>query len=257
MDQTTSPTHAGHRFEEAQRVRVSLREIRECTFRALSAHGASHGEASTAARMVVDAELQGHCGIRLVLSDLQRDPWPRGGVRLSDSHHGSGGSVVLGDHTSNRLLRHLPLAAHLAAAEPRRDVHVPGDMAGVACLDTVLLEAAEATQRPVGLVHISPRDHTVSRVALPDGSLGSGIAETLIEYAGDDLRDAAEKGTAGRGSWLFVPSGNSVRAAPGLTWVSAHERADARAAAALEGRWITTTAWWALYHASHRYLVGP
>lgn len=246
------------------RMRVSLREIRESTFRALSAHGASHGEAATAARMVVDAELQGRCGIYEVLRDLERGPWAREAVRITDGAGktlaGSGSEphapVVLGDQADNRLLRHLPLAAHLAAAEPGRGVYVPGNMTEIACVDVVLLEVAEAVGRPIGLVQVSQRDHAALRVALADGSLGRGTGQALTEWGGDDLNAVTHDDSAADGVWLFVPADADAETARNLTWVSAHERANARASAASEGRLITSSAWWALYAASRRYLVS-
>lgn len=234
-----------------ERVRVSLREIRENTFRALSAHGASHGEASTAARMVVDAELQGQWGIRYVLIDLARDSWPVGGVSIRET---SVGPVVLGDAADNRLLRHLPLAAHLAAAEPKRFVFVPGEMTGVACLDTVLLEAAEATQRAVALVDTSQRPDPVCRVALPNGSLGTGAHPELGERVRQEAHVLDDDERTNGGVWLFA-LGEAPKA-PDFTWVSAAQRTAGRADVASEGRLITATPWWELYGAARRYLVG-
>ena len=245
-------------------VRVSLREIRECTFRALSAHGASHGEAASAARLVVDAELQGLRGIRVVLADLERERWGQEAVRITDgpteTHTTSGGEskgpVVLGDRDGNRLLRHLPLAAHLAAAEPDRGVYVPGDMPEIACADAALIEVAEAVGRPIGLVHVSRGVQAAFRVALVDGSLGSGVAQTLTEWGGHDLSALTDHDPTADGVWLFVAADADAKTEQDLTWVSASERADARASAASEGRLITGDAWWALYAASRRYLVS-
>lgn len=238
------------------RVRVSLREIRECVFRALSAHGASPGEAATAAAMVVDAELQGHRGIHVVLRDLERGRWEQGAVQIADPGSEAQARVVLGDPTGNRPLRHLPLGAHLAAAEPGRDVYVPGDMADSACLDVVLLEVAQATERPVALVQVPQGRRTEFRVALADGSLGHGRAEGLAEWGAEDIGTAVDHGCAADGVWLFVPATPSAQASPDLTWVSAPARAQARASAARAGRLITAEPWWALYEASRRYLVA-
>ncbi len=246
------------------RVRVSLREIRECTFRALSAHGASHGEAATAARLVVDAELQGLRGIRVVLADLERERWAKEAVCITDSasetqadsRSESTGPIVLGDQGGNRLLRHLPLAAHLAAAEPGRGVYVPGDMSEVACVDAVLIEVAEAVGRPIGLVQVSRGDHSAFRLALADGSLGSGAVQALTEWGGDDLSALTDHDPGADGVWLFVAADADAKTGQNLTWASAHTRRDARACAASEGRLITADAWWALYAASRRYLVS-
>jgi len=255
---TTDPSAA------SARVRVSLREIRECTFRALSAHGASHGEAATAARMVVDAELQGHRGIYEVLRDLDRDPWAKEAVRITDGgsepRAGSGteskGPVVLGDQDGNRLLRHLPLAAHLAAAEPGRGVYVPGEITEIGCVDAVLIEVAAAVERPIGLVQVGRGDQTALRLALADGSLGSGAVQVLAEWGGDDLNALTRHDPGADGVWLLAGTDADAKTEQGLTWVSARDRADARAAAASEGRLITGDAWWALYAASRRYLVS-
>lgn len=255
IDQERSITHGDNAVHT--QVRVSLREIRECTFRALSAHGASHGEASTAARMVLDAELQGHRGIGVVLSDLQRDAWSRDSVQIIDSGPGDrdGGAVVLGDPASNRLLRHAPLAAHLAAAETGRAVYVPGEMVGFSCLDAVLLEVAAATQRPAWLIEPPQQDSSASRVALPDGSLGRGMSQLLADWAGYDLPAGVEEDTGAAGIWLLSSPTVGKPEAPDLTWVSASERVEARSSAAREGRLITASTWWALYAAARRYLV--
>lgn len=238
------------------RVRVSLREIRECTFRALSAHGASPGEAATAARMVVDAELQGHRGIRVVLSDLGRTRWQQQSVQITDTSHEPNAPVLLGDRRTNQLLRHVPLAVHLTAAEPGRAVFVPWDLVGIVCVDAVMLEVAEASDCPVVLVRRSEGRNTEARVARADGSLGTGTGAGVFKWAGGDIGSAAADDLGADGVWLFVPVAGNVHVPAGLTWVSAQERIDARAAAAREGRLITGEAWWALYAASRRYLVG-
>ncbi len=93
------------------RVRVSLREIRECTFRA----------SSWLTWSAIDGRRK---PVRITDHASEAQASPRSEPT---------GPIVLGDQGGNRLLRHLPLATHLAAAEPGRGVYVPGDMSEVAC----------------------------------------------------------------------------------------------------------------------------
>ncbi|MEO5832595.1 MAG: hypothetical protein ABIR83_04400, partial [Nakamurella sp.] len=55
-------------------MRVAVREIREATYRAVIAAGASAGEASTAAELTVHTEIHCGAGITAVLDELPRVP---------------------------------------------------------------------------------------------------------------------------------------------------------------------------------------
>lgn len=237
--------------------RVSLREIREASFRALSAAGASHGEAWTA-RMVLDAELQGEGGVDVLLDDLDRGRWPREGVDLAETGSSQRPVTRLGDAQSNRLLRHGPLAVNLAVAEPGRGgVFVPGEVSGLSCLDAVLVEAALEQQRAVAVVSLGPGGAGTCRVSLSDGALGSGRLDDRGQEGTqhEDILLVTEAVHGEKGVWVVAPPPEAVLDLPALTWVSAAQRADRRAAAARDGCLVDAAAWDRLYAASRRYLV--
>lgn len=238
--------------------RVSLREIREASFRALSAAGASHGEAWTAARMVLDAELQGEHGVEVLLGDVERGRWPKEGVDLAEMGSSERPVTRLGGVQSNRLLRHGPLAVNLAVAEPGHGVFMPGELPGLSCLDAVLLETALEQQHAIGVLRLGHGGASTCRVALDDGALGSGRLDERglegIEY--EDLRLVTESVGAEQGVWVIAPPPRAVLDLPALTWVSAAQRADRRAAAARDGCLVDAVAWRCLYAASRHYLVA-
>lgn len=227
--------------------RVSLREIREATFRALSAAGASSGEAATAARMVLDAELNGKAGIEAVLRDLESGAWVREGIHISESDSPVADTLRLSAGT-NRLLQHTPLAVDLAASEvDLGGVFVPIAVAGIPCLDTLLLCVAESRGSSVGVLVCRPGQSPAVRVATADGSLGSG---QLVDGSENQYLEDHEEGL------LFTaPAPQSWRDSV-RTWVNAEERADRRSAAASDGCLVDAEQWSSIYAAARRYLVG-
>lgn len=254
---TTVPQRDAAESGEAP-VRVSLREVRECSFRALSAAGASHGEAWAAARMVVDAELQGHQGIEVLIADLERGRWPRVGVDLAEPGGAEMAVTRLGTAASTRVLRHAPLAVALAVAELDSGVvFVPGELPGMAVLDAVLLEVAAARGCSVGVLRSGSSDGAAFRVALPDGSLGSGSLpdRATNDAVRDDIRVDAVQDSDEDGLWVLAPTPQGLQGSPGTTWVSAQERSDRRASAARDGCLVDAASWSRLYAASRHYLV--
>ncbi|MGN6129804.1 MAG: hypothetical protein ACTHOK_05630, partial [Nocardioidaceae bacterium] len=115
--------------------RVSIRDIRESAYRALVAHGASHGEAATAAEQVLHAEMHHSSGLTALLTDLALPTWPHTGMTLTRRATASEleVSVVSGPGRGNPL-RAGCLLAELAASQP--------DRAGVVCSpDVTVLDA--------------------------------------------------------------------------------------------------------------------
>ncbi len=249
----------------ATTARVSLRDLSEAAFRALMAHGASHGEARAAARMVLQAELRGGDGLTALSDDLAAQPWSRTPVEIIDAADGNdqSGAVELRSPGGNRLLREAPLAIELVTSggdERLVGVHCP--VAGTALLDAVLLEAARVSEAEVA-VAIWPSAQRGSanasavadrsaappsvqvRWARPDGSLGVGTVSHLP------------------GAWIPAVAGEGVVALRDvdrlsgldLRWTSADDLALARAEAAAVGVTVDAAAWHAVYMASRRYLV--
>lgn len=201
------------------------------------------------------SELQGSWGIEVLLADLERGRWPRTAVGLVETGSPEQSVTRLGAAESNRLLRQGPLAVSLVVAEPGRGgVFVPGELPGLSALEAVLLEAARDLPHAVSAMQPGPGGG-VWRVALSDGSLGSG----RVDEAGSDGATGDERigglGGPEAGVWLLVPAPQALLDSPALTWVSAQQRAERRAEAAREGCFVEAAAWDRLYAASRHYLV--
>ncbi|MDN5767944.1 MAG: hypothetical protein L0H96_10110 [Humibacillus sp.] len=244
----------------ASSTRVSLRDLSEAAFRALTAHGASHGEARAAARMVLQAELHGGGGLAALRDDLAAQPWSRTPVEIVETADGPNhqpGAVELRSPGGNRLLREAPLAVELVASGgEERVVTAHCAVAGTALLDAVLLEAARVSGNAVALVIGSAtgsdgtgrgatQPSAQVRLARPDGSLGFGILSQLPT------------------AWPPAAEGEGVVALReleqlgglDLSWTSANDLTQARAEAAAVGVTVDATAWNTVYTASRRYLV--
>ena len=241
--------------------RVSLRDLNEAAFRALVAHGASHGEARAAARMVLQAEFTGGGGLSALRDDLAAQPWSRTPVEIVDVADGSdaqGEAVELRSQGGNRLLREAPLAVELVTSGgDERIVEVQCAVAGTSLLDAALLEAARVTKTAVAVVIGSATERDGAgrsvtqpsaqvRLARPDGSLGVGtvshlpsgrVAPTVQGEGVVALRDVEGLGELD------------------LSWASADELAQVRAKAAAVGVTVDARAWNSVYAASRRYLV--
>ncbi|MEO7129781.1 MAG: hypothetical protein ABIZ07_00195 [Dermatophilaceae bacterium] len=246
--------------------RVSLRDISEAAFRGLTAHGASHGEARMASRMVLQAELMGGGGLAALRDDLAGQPWNRTPVEVSAAPLGTAdgaGKFVLRSPDGNRLLREAPLAVELVASGgDAHAVGVPTDVAGTALLDAVSLEIAEASGTGVAVI-ICPSPQPGAETA-PGGSSEGSVPET------GQLRWARPDGSMGVGTikslpiaWQHLLDGPGVLAlrdteALGdveLSWISAEDRAGIRAQAASGGVPVDTDLWQTVYGAARRYLV--
>lgn len=231
--------------------RISLRDLYEAAYRALMAHGASNGEARTAARMVQQAELTGGGGLDALREDLAASPWSRTPVEVlaaADGANAQPGAVELRSPEGNRLLREAPLAVELVASgQDEGVVKVNCAVAGSALLDAVLLESAQASGAPVAVVigstTVQP-SHQL-RAARPDGSLGIG---TLTHPPTGWTPQAEDAGVVAlRDVEQFGEQD--------LRWSSADDLAQVRADAAAAGMTVDATVWQDVYAASRRYLV--
>lgn len=243
--------------------RVSIRDLSEATFRALTAHGASHGEARAGARMILQAEFVGGAGLAALGAELTSQPWSPNPVEIVASGGNSGVSttvVSLRTDGGNRLLREGHLAIELVTSTgPESIAIVECEVTGGSVLDAVLLEAARVTGTAVGIVIWANTEPGTSdeaacsdpvgldhlRVARPDGSLGVGGTTHLP------------------GGWVPPTQGTGIAALRDvdqlgdvdLAWTSADDFAKARATAAAVGITVNTRAWRQVYGASRRYLV--
>lgn len=95
-------------------VRVTIREIRETTWRALSAAGASTGEAAIAAHAVTFSEVQLGCGLDAVIQEIERVPAGHVPVSLIAGST----TAMLEDSAHRGLLLLAPLGLGLLAARP-------------------------------------------------------------------------------------------------------------------------------------------
>lgn len=246
--------------------RISLRDAREAATRALIAHGASHGEAGTAAAMVLDAELVDGVGLATLVDDLAREPWSRTPVEVTSMPGPRNGGaadhpahLVLGSPTVNRLLREAPLAVELIVGEgDLRAVGVPCAVSASSLLDAVTREVARNSGQTVTVLLCTatepgsgdpgrdiPKQRGQLRLATPDGDLG--ISPLIPVHP----------------LWEELVGGSGVLALRDVDWsddlewhwVSAEGRAQARARVAEQGLSVETSVWRQVYDASRRYLV--
>ncbi len=242
-------------------LRVSLREIRECAFRALSAHGASHGEAWTAARLVLHASVLDVSALGVLEADLAQPAWSRTppiAVPGRDDR-----DLCLGTYATNRVLREGPLAIDSVCGEDGlNSVAAPCGVAAPSIMDMFLLEIAWARGREVSAVvragHTteastassgSSSPQTLLRVARPDGALGVARLESAE-------RRFPELGGLGENQEGVLGLGHDPRADElELSWVGPQEHAAARASIAAHGLEVPQKLWAGVYAASRKYLV--
>lgn len=242
---------------------VSLREINEATLRALKTHGASHGEASTAARMVLEAEILDGSGLTAVLDDLPRAPWQAAPVEMTTPGAAPGArAVVLGSSTTNRILREGPLVVDLAAGDPHLDVvAAPGEVTAKALLDPLLLEIARVGNHEIAVV-LCTREPATGGASSPGHPAGPAMAA--------HVRWARPDGSMGVATIDAVPAlCRQLLAEPGVlalrdvdllgglvpTWILPAERSGLRERAAGRGVTVDAATWWAVRTAARRYLV--
>lgn len=263
---TTASTAITSITTSSSTTRVSLRDLSEAAFRALMAHGASHGESRAVARMVLQAELIGGGGLAALREDLAAQPWSRTPVEIVAAADGSNtqtAAVELRSPGGNRLLREGPLAVELVASGgDERVVKVPCAVAGWALLDAVLLESARVSGATVAVVIWSTTEPESARES---EVVGRGVVQRFGQ-----LRLARPDGSIGVSAlthpptaWMPPAGGEGVVALRDveefdehdLSWISVDELAEERTDAAAVGMTVDAIAWHDVYAASRRYLV--
>lgn len=231
-------------------VRVSIREIREYTYRALVAAGASPGEAATAAGQVLHAELHTGDGLAGLVSDLARGPWSRSGLSCTRR---PGGPPVLQVDCGGRSgeLRVGPPIVELVAGEAAPAVAVTtAEVPVTSLLDEALLAAAAATGTSVTAMRATAGGAYVVRHATADGGLAQGDLRPayIPRLTGIDGMGDAEA--------LVVLTGAAVEPAVArLTWSTRGERAQRRRLAALRGIEAPEVTWRIVADHAQRFLV--
>ncbi len=225
--------------------RVTLREIREHSFRAVRTTGASGAEARVAAEQALFAELHHGNGLAAVLEDLSSGPWDA--TELSCVPADSSG-VTLVRSTAGRRgpLRQGAALIELMAAEPQVSVVVSDGLSPLSCLlDEPLIRAAASLGRCVSAW--ARGAHTVEvRTALPDGTLGVGTAQPSGPAA--EQLDGWPGGTVVLHSDEHPPTGQ-------ITWLRADELQARRRAAAASGITVDATVWERLGALARNFLV--
>ncbi len=231
--------------------RASVREIREATWRALYASGASAGEATVAAAAVAFTEVLTGRGLEALVAELPTVPTGRTPVALrsSDDVH------ILDDPAHRGLLLLAPLAIGLAVT---RLLSPPVLLPGV-------------LWHPVlaGLLvrHCRPAEPALVALELDDdGQLGQGLRvwpdRSVEVFTADDkallqqldVRSGQAKGSTGRGVLLMTTTG---RPAPGLTVTFPAETVVARQQTAFtDGVLVEADLWSAVDVAAARYFVA-
>lgn len=242
-------------------VRVSLREIRECAFRALSAHGASHGEAWTASRLVLEASVLDVSAIGALVDDLAQAPWSRTHQKAAAGYGKD--DLCLGSYAINRVLREGPLAIDLVCGETDlNSVAAPCAVAAPSIVDMLLLELAVVRGLDVSAVVSvgtttgesagtsgSSSAQTLLRVARPDGALG-------VAHLEPGTQQFPELSGLGENHVGVLGLGHDPRASEfKLSWITPDERTAARAKIAAHGLEVPHELWAGVYVASRRYLV--
>lgn len=232
--------------------RVSIRDIRESSYRALVAHGASHGEAATAADQVLHAELHSGSGLTALLADLAMPAWPQTGMTLTQPAAASSleVSVVSGAGRGN-LLRAGCLLTDLAASrpDPARVVCSPDITTVDATIDFLLLEAASLTGQAVAAVLVTEDGRPgIARVGDPAGGAGPiDEADVLSDHIHDALRRPLPTGG------VAILRASKLKPGPG--WVTADAYASRRREAAAAGVLVDADAWPVTYAAARGFLV--
>lgn len=223
--------------EVSETVRVSLRDISESAYRAFRAHGATHGEASITAQMVLQAEISGGRGIEAIVEDRAAPPWSQQPLDLSDVSSGAGTHLVLQSGLGG-WIRVAPFAVELLASADARITAIPLVAArqGTTVVDLTLLDAlTQELSRVcgVGFAAVSVPAGLV-RWARPDGSMGIGAVEETPASWHEGLL---------AGGVVVMRDASHLRTAD-LRWVGPGERRQARAALGRAGVQVDSVLWY-------------
>jgi len=148
----------------AASTRVAVRQVREASFRALIAAGASGGEAAAAAELVTTTEIHFGAGLAALLEELPRVPRDKIGIACHGDH-----PAILADPAARGPLLLLPPAVDMTLTG--RAVFLPG-LRWYAIVQAALSSAAEHHSTTLAAVAVSNAGTIVgAALASPDGSV--------------------------------------------------------------------------------------
>ncbi len=226
--------------------RVAIREVREATFRALVAAGASNAEAKVASEQVLFAELHRGSGLVSLLQELASGPWARAGLACARDDSGEQSVLRVTGLGRPGALRQGALLVDLLAAEAERGAVVVSD--GLDSLSSLLDEPMIRAARAVDCWVVAA-DRSASslnfRVASPDGAIGAG-GVTSTGHLQPDRADVPP------GVSLFR---RELKPEWDISWLTAAEQRSTRAAAAQHGLLVDAAVWAAVKTAADAYLV--
>lgn len=236
----------GRAQAEEGTTRVTLREIRERSFRALRTAGAGCAEARVAAEQILFAELHHGTGLTEVLAELSAGPRDR--AELSLEREDLSERFRVGSTGEGRIgaLRHGASLIEVIAAEPQTVLLVKDGLAPLsALLDEPLTRVAPIAGKPVSLWELVPHASRI-RTALPDGTLGFGAAAP--HGAAAEALHGQPVGTVVLQASQQAPSGE-------ITWLSPGRQQARRRAAAAEGIAVNASVWEQLGAVAQNFLV--
>ncbi|MFF3494562.1 hypothetical protein ACFYWS_24780 [Streptomyces sp. NPDC002795] len=230
----------------------AVREVRDTAFRAVLAAGASAGEATSVAELVVLGEVLDGTGVRALLDELGDVPHGRVPVERHTDRADTGIDVLRDPAARGTLLLGPSAADH--AAVGRRPVFMAG-MAWAPALEWVLLSTAARSRLPVLAAQMgADGEHGAAALATPDGAL----------YRGAQAARSARQPPAASALAAAVAHGGGVLLSrcpqEAISAGTAPDRTRARSEARLteatrSGLPVDPDLWARLYAASRRCLV--
>ncbi|KWX23676.1 hypothetical protein AFM11_12830 [Mycolicibacterium wolinskyi] len=226
----------------SERIRVSVREIRETAYRALYAAGASAGEADCAAGVVTAMQVHAGTGIAALLRQISAIDPARLRVPIDVT---ADTVVVLKDPAQREQVLIGPPAVDFAVAAARH-VLIP-HLTGHEVLDWYALDAAVRLQATIWVAAVDETGHCVSATVLtPEGEMHCPAA--LPEPLKSDIGAQCKR----VGGAVAVFSGQFVGMRPVHT---ATELAHRYRQAVDRGTYIDAETWSRAYVLGRRFLI--
>lgn len=226
--------------------RVSIREVRQASLRALVAIGASHAEANVAADQVVGVEIHQGTGLVSLLAELANGPWSRAGLTCERVTAGRRTALRVAGSDRPGALRQGVLLVDLLAAQSDTDTVVVSE--GLTSLSPLLDQPMIQLARTLGC-WILAADLSASgvdfRVNSPGGDIGVGAGGTTAVTSPE--RESLTPGV----SLSRLPTAPDAA----TDWYTFVERQATRAAAAQHGLTVDACVWREVTAAANAFLV--